>query len=355
MEVKNYKDIKEDMKKNFVALQDRVTDFNKGSVIDSMFDSFAREEEKKYIATRLGFLQNLRAIPYSLFGFKKKSGTYATGSVIFSRAEPKDYETIVAEGTIVEGGGIRYITEKIGVIKANEKDSEPVIIRAEETGSNANVPVRSIDKIVSVVSSDVVGVYNGVKVDGGCDVESDSDMLKRFNDYITGLQGTSGYGLKAAAASVDGVRSVNVVEDFTSGVLYPVIVYAEDGSGGLANDVKKEIQKVIEGDGTAANPGKRAPGINVLVTEPEVVSVDFEIEVSLFRADTEMAKEDIENNVRNYVNSLAIGENVVLTSVILILRRLKYVTDLKITKPADNILISASQVARFSSINVNVK
>lgn len=355
MNVKTYEDIKTDLINDFVTNQKKITDFNSGSVISAMFDSIAREEEKKYIATKLGFIQNLKAIPYSLFDFQKKEGTYATGTVIFSRASAKEYKTVIPVGTVVAGGGKNYITTAVGSIEPNQVNSNSIIVKSEETGSDNNIETNVINEIVSVLSSDVVSVRNNSKIGGGCDEETETEMLKRFKDYLAGLQGTSGYGLKSAAENVEGVRSVNIVEDFSSGAIYRVIVYAEDGSGHLETAIKKEIEDVIEGDGTSTNPGKRAPGINVLVSAPEIVSAEFDVTVTTHRADPEVAKVEIKNAIMDYVNGLGIGENVVLTSVMLKIRSLSYVTDVVINSPETNILVAGNQIAWFTSAAIELE
>lgn len=354
MEVKNYSEIRKDLINDFVSNQGKVTDFNDGSVIVSIIESFAREEEKKYVATKLGYVQNLRAVPYSLFDFRKKEGTFAVGTVVFNRAKEKDFVTIVPIGTEVSGGDNTYITTEIARLEAGSVSSNPVTVRSVEVGSDKNIEVGIISKIDSVVSSDVVAVTNTVRISGGCDNESEIEMLKRFKDYVAGLQGTSKYGLKSAAENVTGVRSVNVVEDFNTDSIYPVIVYAEDGSGRLADDVKKAIVNVVEGDGTSSNPGKRAPGINVLVKAPDIVTVDFDVKVTVYRADPVTAEEEIKNTIRDYINSLAIGEDVVLTSVILQIRSLSYVTDVVINTPVANLPIAGNQIARFNNAEIDV-
>ena len=351
MEVKNYADIKKSLIEHFVANQKKITDFNSGSVIDTLFDSFAREEEKKYIATKLGFMQNLRAIPYSLFDFERKEGTYSSGTVIFSRGAAKDFDTVIPVGTVVAGNGKQYVTTEVGVINNGDLESNQITVRSVEVGAENNVETNVISEIVSALSSDVVAVRNNIRTSGGHDEENEIEMLKRFKDFLAGLQGTSIYGLKSAASKY--ARSVNVVENFDSGALYRVTVYAEDGSGNLTEDIKKKIVNEIEGDGNATNPGKRAPGINVLVTGPEIVAADFDITVTTYRADPETSKMEILNVVKDYVNSLGIGENVILTSIMLQIRSLAYVRDVVINSPSANILIAGNQIVRFNSAEIH--
>lgn len=354
MEVKNYYDILTDLTNWFITNQNKITDFNDGSIINAMFGAFSSETEKLYLATKLGFVQNLRNIPYSVFDFKRKEGTYATGTVVFSRASAKDFETIIPAETEISGSGRNYITTEIGKITANSLESTPITVRSVEIGSDNNIEANNIDTIVSVLSSDIVAVRNDIKIGGGCDEETEIEMLKRFKDFIAGLQGTSKYGMKSAAENIPGVRSVNVVEDFSGSDIYQVKIYAEDGSGSLASDVKQKIIDVIEGDGTSPNPGKRAPGINVLVTNPESVPVSFSIKATVSRIDSEIAKAEIKNTVREYINGLSIGDDVILTSVMLKVRSLSYVQDVSISSPTENIIIANNQIARFNNAIIDL-
>ena len=73
MNVETYGNILNRMKNHMIAGQNKITDFNKGSIIMTIFESVARPMEQAYIDTRNGYMNNLRAIAYSVFDFEKKS------------------------------------------------------------------------------------------------------------------------------------------------------------------------------------------------------------------------------------------------------------------------------------------
>jgi len=82
-EIRRYDDIMRQALANMIAKQDKLTDFNEGSIIHTFLDTVARVAERIYVAIRQGYNDNLRLVPYSLFKFNRKPGTGAAGTVVF--------------------------------------------------------------------------------------------------------------------------------------------------------------------------------------------------------------------------------------------------------------------------------
>ena len=72
MNVKRYEEIIVQMRNTMAANQNKITDYNEGSVIMTLFESIARIAEQLYIDCRSGYDSELKAIAYSLFDFQKK-------------------------------------------------------------------------------------------------------------------------------------------------------------------------------------------------------------------------------------------------------------------------------------------
>lgn len=72
MESKSYEQILAECISYMIANQNKITDFNKGSVIRTIFEAFARILEEGYENTRLGYDSNLKAMAFGLFDFQKK-------------------------------------------------------------------------------------------------------------------------------------------------------------------------------------------------------------------------------------------------------------------------------------------
>lgn len=358
MNVENYSSILERMKNHMIAGQSKITDFNKGSMIMTLFESVARPLEQAYVDSRNGYMNNLRAIAYSIFGFEKKTGTNASVNLIFSRAKAGSNSVVVLSGTKVSDGNFTFITTENAVIASGQVKSNLTSATAEKVGVNYNLAANTITTIESVVPVEVVEVTNPSKAYGGSDGESESEMLARFKAFINGLQGTNYYGLKAGVLAIDGVRSVGIDEHFPpKNNIYNLTVYVDDGTGNLTDSLKEAIKTKINGEQTKENPGLRAAGIQVDVQSATNVPVSIEVTCKTYRTEDSLAISEIKQVLEEEINRLGIHENVIWTSVILALRRISYVKDvsgLLLNGEADNISIGVDQIARFDNANVTV-
>ena len=135
MESRNYAELLTEMKQSMIAGNSQITDFNEGSNIMTIFESVARPIEQGYIDTRNGYNNNLRAIPYAVFDFKKKEGVKATVDVKFTRNAATDMEsTIPANTRVSDGAGHVFITSSVAVIAAEATVSNEVGAIAENVG-----------------------------------------------------------------------------------------------------------------------------------------------------------------------------------------------------------------------------
>jgi len=356
MNVQSYEDIYKKATDIFIAGQNKITDLNKGSIASTNFEAFSRIVERLYIDCKAGYNTNLKAAAYTIFGFKRKEGQKATAIVKFSRTKERSLPSTIPIGTKVASGSYIFITTETGTIPADSLTSNDVTVQAEKIGLEYNVAANTINSIETIVPSDVVAVNNSLKASGGTNDETETEMLSRFKQYINGLQGTNSYGLESSILSIEGVRSAAVDEHFPpENNIYNATVYIDDGTGELTPELKSEIETVINGDDTSVNPGKRAAGINVRILPATPVPIDIIGSCTIYRTEHSVASFDIENAIREEINSLGVNEDFVLTSLILRLRRISYVKDVAITSPLQNIKISKNQIARFNSANIELK
>lgn len=337
------------------ASQSKITDFNDGSVIMSIFEAVARIAENMYIETREGFNQNLRNIPMSVFDFKKKTGTKASTTVVFTRNSSLPTQSIIPPNTRISGGGSVFLTTAQGVINANETTSNAVPCQSEKPGLENNVAANTLTNIESIVPAEIVSVTNSSKATGGSNEETNNEFFERFRIWYNGLQGSNTYGIKSAALNVDGVRSVSLDEHFPTQQTYNATLYVDDGTGNLTESLKNKISDVINGDGTENNKGKRAVGSRIRILPATAINITVAVTVSIYRIDESQAIDEIKAAIQEEINGLGIGESVLLTSLILRLRRFSYVKDvssLTINGSAANVTISANEIARFSNATI---
>ncbi len=115
------------------------------------------------------------------------------------------------------------------------------------------------------------------------------------------------------------------------------------------------VQRVINGDPTDFTnfPGLRASGTKVVVLVPSVVGPTLTIKVIPSRGFTDdQIAQSVSTAVQNYVNSLGIGENIIIAEIITTVMELTGVDDVAPITPTSNITIPNNQIARISGANV---
>ena len=358
MDTKNYNQILSEMKENAIAGNSGLTDFNEGSIVMTIFESIARPLEQAYIDTRNGYNNNLRAIPYSVFDFKQKSGQKASVDVQFSRNAALGIVSTIPSGTRISNGSLVFITTSAATIPIGETVSNTVGATAENIGLQYNVPEDTITTIESNLSAEIVGVNNPAQAVGGTDAETQTQMLRRFKYMINGLQGSNRYGIMAGILGLEGVRSVGIEEHFPpKSDIYNVSVYVADGTGLLTPEFKNQCIDLVNGDDTEENPGLRAAGINVDFQSAAIIEVSIEVTATIYRAEEARVRNDITVKLQEYINGLGIHENVVLSSIIVLLKQISGVTDisgLTLNNTTDNIVIGVNQIARFYAADVHI-
>lgn len=360
MQTKSFEEIRESMRNYIIAHQDRLTDFNDGSVLESLVEAAAREVAMLYVRCRVGFSSFLRALPYSVFGFEKKPGQRASTTVIFSRAKAVSYETAIPEGTIISAGGLKFLTTEAGGILSGGTKSGEIPAVAEGVGEDYNIEAGAVKTVVSPLPSDVVSVGNPNPATGGAASESWQDYAARFAAYITGLQRTNEAGFIDALTRDYGVRSLLMEEHFPPlDDIWNMTVYLEDGSGGISASEIDRIKKMIDGDGSAANGGYRAPGINIRYLPPEKVFVDLVINITTTQdvtneIDKSVIISEAQKTTKEFIDGLKIGESFILSDLIVVLRGIYYFDDVKIESPEENVLVRKYQIARYRDCTVNV-
>jgi uncharacterized phage protein gp47/JayE len=360
VEVKTYDEIYASMRNYIIAHQDKLTDFNAGSILASQVEATARELALLYIRCRVGFASYLRALPYSVFGFTQKTGLRASVRLTFSRAKPYASDTAIPVGTIAAAGGLRFITTEAGTIAAGETDSSGVESSAEDIGEKYNVAIGTVKTIVSTLPADIVAVSNATPASGGVDAERWVAYMSRFAEYIRGLSRTNGAGFQAALRATNAVRSLSIEEHFppVDGI-WNMTVYLEDGSGGMTDDAIATVKAIIDGNGANTDGGYRAPGVNVRYLTPEKVPIAVVVKATAERdvvndMDESAITAGVVAAVVKFVNALEIGRDFVLSDLLVVLKRLTYLFDVEITAPAENVVISQSQIARYETCAVSV-
>jgi len=355
MEVKSYDKIFNDMKNYIIAHQDKLTDFNDGGVLLSQIEAFARELNMLYISCRVGFSSFLRGLPYSVFGFEQKKGKKASVDVVFSRSKQFAYNTNIPAGTVVTAGSLKFITAAAGTVLSGATDSDPVPATAEFAGDKYNTPAQTIKTIVSLLPADIVSVNNPAAASGGKNTEDWAAYLDRFSDYIMGLQRTNESGYRTALTDL--IRSMSIDEHFPPlDGIWNMTLYLEDGSGGMTPESLAEAKKIMDGEFAKGISGYRASGINIRYKKPEIVPATTNIIITTerrFYHEEDTITVVVTDEVRKYINSLKIGKPLLISDLIVMLRRLSAVKNVQIQ--GNDIYIRKDQILRFQDCYVTVE
>jgi uncharacterized phage protein gp47/JayE len=361
MEVKSFDQIYDDMRNYIIAHQDKLTDFNDGSVLSSQIEATAREIAMVYVRCRVGFSSFLRSLPYSVFGFRMKDGVKASTKVIFSRSKTFSYDTPIPAGTIVAAGNLNFLTSEAGVVLSGEINSAPVSAIAQNVGDKYNVSTGTVKAIVSMLPADIISANNPIPATGGENTEDWAAYMERFADYILGLSRTNFDGFLSGLTEDHTVRSLQIEEHFPPlDGIFNMTVYLEDGSGGMTPEAIANVKKKIDGNMTSDNGGYRAPGINIRYLTPDIVPVTLHVKVT---TDTDVTNEidesvvvfEVIEEIRKFINGFKIGESVLLSDIIIVLKRISYVVDdVKVISPVENISINIRQIARLEDCIVTV-
>jgi uncharacterized phage protein gp47/JayE len=366
MEIKTFDQARTAMRNYIVAHQDLVSDFNDGSVLESYIEAVAREFAVLYIRTQVGFSTHLRGLPYSVFNFSMKKGDKASVKLVFSRGKPQSYETPIPVGTIVSTGGVRFLTSEVGSVLTGEMQSNEITAIAEDIGEKYNVSTGAVNTLVSTLMADIVSVTNPGKATGGANSEDWGAYLDRFANYILGLQRTNGYGLLSGQTDSGLVRSLDIDEHFPPlANLWNMTVYLEDGSGGMSDETILTVKKKIDGTRTITDGGFRAPGINVRYLTPEKIPVSLHVKVwTAIDVANDIEEStvitDVQDAVQKFINGKHIGESILISDIIVLLKRITYIDDVKPVDlidpidPLENINISKKQITRYESCEVDV-
>ncbi len=353
--IRRYDEIMQAAKANMIARQDKITDFNEGSVAHTILDTMARLLERAYIAIRQGYNEMLQIMPYSIFGMEKKSGVKASGVVIFSRDSALNAVSSIPKGTKVSGSGLTFETTETGTILAGETSSGTVAVSPEDVGSDYNISAGVISSIDTTVPADVVSVTNPYAFTGGTDEETDAEFEARFALFMNSLSGTNASAVKNAALSVNAVRSVSVLDHKPpEDDIYNLSVYIDDGSGSASDEIVEEVRIAIEGDGTDENPGHLAPGVNMRILTPTPVPVNVKLTATVSSANSGTASAEIEAEILEYITALTIGESCFVAEIIARVMNLTYVKNVSVSLPAADVSISGSQIARAGDIDISI-
>ncbi len=278
-------------------------------------------------------------------GLSRKAGTKAIGEVVFTAAESIHDDIVVPAGTVVctPDEGCRFITDEDAVI-GTFRSMVAVQATAAQVGASYNVNAGTISVIVTPVMG-VGSVTNTEVFYGGSDDESDDALRERIvNSYREISNGTNAAYYRATAMAMDGVYSASVVGEGRGAGTVDVYVCGQGTP--LDENTIARLQTQFD--------KARELNVDVLVQSPTAVSINLYIFLSAEQGyDMTALSTAVGNSVSDYISSLGIGQDVLLSRVGDVIHHIEGVADYRFQESyGGNREIADSEYAVAGSIVV---
>ena len=240
-------------------------------------------------------------------GLNRKNATRAHGSVTFTAVEGEHEAIQIPVGTQVStsDGSLRFITDSNAVIDA-QSQTATAYVTAVRGGSAYNVLSGKIGIVVTPVLG-VASVANAAAFSGGSDSESDEQLRERVIDsYRNIINGANAAYYRSVALSVDGVYSASAVGCGRG--TGTVDVYACAKGSVLSAEIIDEIQALLD--------EKRELNVDAKVFSPTAMNINLYIRLEVSEGyDFDTVAAEVREAVREYINSLGIGNDLLLCNV----------------------------------------
>lgn len=273
-QLKDFVSITASMINRAKATQDKITDFNIGSVARTLMESPAIEIEEFYQRMFAGILEAIPTAIYLGFDFAKVESTYARGVVRVTFLGPIDTAITVPVGTIftAPASGNKYLTTASVTIPVGATQAS-LIVECSTAGTSGNVPAGAITAI-QTYDLPIGATITSDLITSGSDGESDEERKARFTHFIqTIARGTNG-AVEYAARSAQIINASGTVAEYVTRVGFvevpgtmDVYIYGANQTASAA--LIAEAQKIIDGywdeDQQTFVPGYRPVGIRVRV------------------------------------------------------------------------------------------
>lgn len=222
-------------------------------------------------------------------------------------------------------------------------------------GTIGNIAVNAVDTangkgFINSVVDGIEHVINDSAFSGGAEAETDEARAIRFADTVNALNAGTEQGILVAIEAIDSVKSAGMRTSYPFRGSNTIIV--DDGSGSISAALLDEVNKVLDGDPNDLTnyPGKGVAGIGYIVVAPTIVDVSIGITATRLpnvNVDLLEIKNSIQTAVEQYINTLTLGRDVLLSEVIRVGKNSNSaVYDLIVTSPASNVAIGEDEFAR---------
>lgn len=357
------------------AVSPKITDFRRGSVIRTIYESVALIIEggynKFYVALKSIIERNI----YSVIGFDKIQAVPSSGNVIFGRVEPAVEAYVIPRGTEIVARAndfrppISFRTVEDSIMDIGYTEVSVGVV-CTEAGAITNVLASDINDFVTKPFG-IDWVTNRVDFLNGRDEETPEEQKSRFGDYMEantrGTLQSIEFGAKqaflydSAGIVTEQALSVLAVED-TVLKKGEVDLYVWNGVGDPSEALKAKMQEILLG--YYDENGDRVYGyknggtqVNIYPALRSSVRIRLTLTTESWASEA-YVKDRIQKEVDSLFRSLRIGQTLLHSSLLSRVKGIEGVHDVKVelsinagaSYSADNVVVSQSTINVLETI-----
>lgn len=253
------------------ARTDRLTDFNTGSALRTIFEAVGIQLEEFYFATKQNVLFAIETAIYDAFGFPLRPAQKASGYVTVTFSEPLADIYVMKKGTVFCTSGVygyMYFESTEDVYAPVGSLAAMVPVQCRTDGMSGNIPAGAITTMVAS-NSIIKRVSNETAFTSGASVETGAERKRRFQHYIKTLSKATRDALIYGTLEVEGVAGAWCDDKYIGFVK----LYAHDANGDLPEGLKQKIVDNLQ--------NYRAGGIEVQVLPIVKCPVDVSVMIMI--------------------------------------------------------------------------
>lgn len=256
-----------------------------------------------------------------------------------------------------EEASVTFLTTDAGTIN----DGEVTLpVEADEPGARGNVPAGAITQFLSPLEG-IASVTNDEATAGGLDVETDEDYQARILLRLADPQGAGNIGDYERWALEDPAVGNVAVEPVWAGPGTVRVIVTDHDNRPVVTAVVDRLQATLDpvaGEGRGLAP----VGATVTVATPAILTVAVTSDVTLeqgYTVDGALGtiglQDKIEEAVRDYIDRLRPGEDVLLSRVAAAIISVPGVIDaqtITLNATAANLSVASLEVAQTGSVTL---
>lgn len=336
---------------------DEITDFTPGSIIRSIYEAIALEEEQLYQLSTENVTWAIDHAILDAFDFSPREAQSAYGYVTIDLYTPLTQDVNLGRGTTVssmqEGNKTLYFQTVQSYLVSAGTSSFKVEVYCTQAGEIGNIPANYIDSISSTQLS-VMHVTNDDAFLTGRDAETAEELKKRFREFVA-TRGRATYrAVKYGIESVPEVAGCYIDEQ--TGVFY---AYVHDANGDLPDELYNKVVNAIDKE-------YRPIGVEWHILPVKKVKVSLQVNLAVTNVDLvdDSFTDGLRKYIEDYLNHFKADDDLVVSEAIhKILSYSSIITDVQFvggatytTTPEElirsgNIYITVSTKPNFNGVN----